>query len=51
LLGLYECFQVFGGEIGKGGSPLSLKKDEKPMNGCKNGPEGASAYITPIEEL
>jgi hypothetical protein len=51
LLGLYECFQILGGEIGKEGSPLSLKKNEKSMNGRENGSEGASAYIMPIEEL
>jgi hypothetical protein len=49
LLGLYECFQIFGGEIGKGSLPLPLKKDEKSMNGGKNGSGGASAYITPME--
>jgi hypothetical protein len=49
LLGLYECFRIFGGEIGKGSLPLPLKKDEKSMKGGKNGSEGGSACLMPVE--
>jgi hypothetical protein len=51
LLGLDKGFQIFSGERGKRNLPSFLEKDKKSVNPGKNGSEGASAYISPMEGL
>jgi hypothetical protein len=51
LLGLDKGFQIIHGERGKRNLSSFLKKDEKSVNPGKDGSQGTSADIAPMEGL